>query len=100
MGIYIKEHQGGQNFAKIRFVARPPPKLGPDCLGTVIGGSGVKFRVGLHPPEVRRLQFDHKLVFDICWFFLGRPIVLLDMFPLPYWCAVRGPTGHPTTLVR
>ena len=54
---YIKQHQGegeGKHFSKIEYLARLPPKLGPDGLGTLIGGSGVKFRVGLHPPEVGR----------------------------------------------
>ena len=47
-----------QNFKKW-FVARLPPKWGPDGLGTLTGGSGMKFRVGLHPPEVGRPQFDN-----------------------------------------
>ena len=30
-----------------------PLKLGPGGLGTLMGESGVKFRVGLHPPRGR-----------------------------------------------
>ena len=57
-----------QKNSKFGLGVRLPPKLGPDGLGTLIGVSGVKFRVGLHPPEVGRPQFDNfstkKLIFD------------------------------------
>ena len=46
--------RGGQQVSKMWVWARLPPKLGPGGLGTLMGGSGVKFRVGLHPLEVGR----------------------------------------------
>ena len=59
----MKQHQGGgQKFSKKTWcLARLPPKLGPDDLGTLMGESGVQFRVGLHPPEVGRPSFEHYL---------------------------------------
>ena len=51
-GDILSNTGGGKS--NICFLARLPPKLGPGGLGTLMGESGVKFRVERHPPEVGR----------------------------------------------
>ena len=72
---------------KFWFLAGLTPKLGPGGLGTLMGELGVKFRVGLHPLEVGRPEFNHflakKLMLGRCWRFWGWPVVLFNTFHLP-----------------
>ena len=78
-----------ENNSKTLVFGPSPLKLGPGDLGTLSGGSGVKFRIGLHPPErsgdlnptsvlSQKLSF-----FGRCWLVSGWAIVLLNTFPLP-----------------
>ena len=70
---YTKQHQegagGGQNSSNFGLLARLPLKLGPEGLGTLMGESGVKFRIERHPPRGRetfiRPFLCQKIMFSI-----------------------------------
>ena len=47
-----------KNIFKKLWLASLPLILGPGGPGTLMGESGVKFRVERHPPEVERPEFD------------------------------------------